>query len=134
MEPSYGQGTETGDTFTSFLRSFSWPQGTRAHPCHLRRANIVKIQLNFFMIQELATFHRCNNCLSRHIVKERKFSKQIVVTGLPSRKSVLQDFLVSDLCILSCCLSINEMKIFMDTLLSDLYFLCDISHRRIIMV
>ena len=67
-------------------------------------------------------------------MKERKFSKQIVVTGLPSRKSVLQDFLVSDLCISSCCLSINEMKIIMDTFLSDLYFLCDISHRRIIMV
>ena len=26
MEPSQGQGTETGDTFTSFLLSFSWPQ------------------------------------------------------------------------------------------------------------
>ena len=67
-------------------------------------------------------------------MKERKFSKQIVVTGLPSRKCVLQDYLVSDLCISSFSLNINKMKIIKDSLISDRYFLCDISHRRIIMV
>ena len=54
-------------------------------------------------------------------MKERKFSKQIVVTGLPSRKCVLQDYLVSDLCISSCCSNINEIEIIMETLISDLY-------------
>ena len=134
MEPSHGQGTETGDTFTSFLLSFSWPQRSWAHPCHPWRACKVKMQFNLIWLWKLATFSRCNNCLSRHIVKERKFSKQIVVTGLPSRKCVLQDYLVSDLCISSCCMNKNLMKIIKETLISDLYFHCDISHRRIIMV